>query len=188
MKLVPTSRKLLIFDLDETLFFATAVRLPQPESFRLGPYFVYKRPHVGEFLTFCAAHFDLAVWTASSEDYAVGAVAEVFGPETPLQFLWARSRCTYRTDQETRESYWVKDLRKIRKLGYHLERVLVIDDTARKHERNYGNLIQVRAFEGESHDDELALLWRYLETLVDVENVRTVEKRGWRNRALERGT
>lgn len=175
-------RKLLILDLDETLFFATEEPLSRPESFRVGPYHVYERPHLREFLSFCRTHFDVAVWTASSEDYAARAVAKIFGSETPLKFLWSRSRCTQRIDPETRESYWVKNLGKVRKLGYQLEHVLVVDDTAQKYERSYGNLIQVRAFEGESHDDELLALARYLETLVDAPNVRAVEKRGWRSR------
>ena len=36
--------------------------------------------------------------------------------------------------------YRVKDLKTIRRVGYELERVIVVDDTAKKHERNYGNL------------------------------------------------
>ena len=56
----------------------------------------------------------------------------------------------------------------IRKLGYDLEHVIVIDDTAQKYERSYGNLVQVREFEGEPADDELLVLSRYLEALVEV--------------------
>jgi len=58
----------------------------------------------------------------------------------------------------------------------------VVDDTARKHERNYGNLVTVRPFEGDPSDDELVHLGRYLETLAGVDNVRAIEKRGWRGR------
>jgi len=60
----------------------------------------------------------------------------------------------------------------------------VVDDSARKHERNYGNLVTVRPFEGDPADDELVHLERYLLALADVPNVRAIEKRGWRNRVV----
>jgi len=86
-----------------------------------------------------------------------------------------------RYDRDTREQYWVKDLKKIRRIGYALEQVIVVDDTAKKHERNYGNLVRVRPFEGQLDDDELLQLGKYLETLADLDDVRAVDKRGWRH-------
>ena len=74
----------------------------------------------------------------------------------------------------------MKDLKEVRKAGCRLEQVIVVDDTARKHERNYGNLVLVRGWEGDEQDDELLHLRAYLETLVDLENVRAIEKRRWR--------
>lgn len=87
-----------------------------------------------------------------------------------------------RYDPETRDRYFVKDLKKVRARGYALEHVLVVDDTPQKHQRNYGNLVAVRPFEGDPADDELVHLGPYLETLAGVDNVRTIEKRGWRRR------
>lgn len=43
----------------------------------------------------------------------------------------------------------MKDLRKVRRLGWALEHVLVVDDTPRKYERSYGNLVAVAPFEGD---------------------------------------
>jgi TFIIF-interacting CTD phosphatase-like protein len=178
----PSQRMLLILDLDETLLFATEKPLARAESFRVGPYYVYLRPHVARFLEFCFLHFEVAVWTASSADYAEPVVKELFGSLDRLAFVWSRHRCTLRSDYETRDYYWVKDLQKVRKKGYRLERVLVVDDTARKHERNYGNLVEIRPFEGAEDDEELLHLLAYLATLAEVENVRSVEKRRWRER------
>ena len=79
-----------------------------------------------------------------------------------------------------RQYYWVKDLRKVRRLGYDLRRVIFIDDTARKLERSYGNLVRVRPFKGDPDDDELLHLARYLDRLDREENIRAVEKRYWR--------
>lgn len=182
MDVVPI-RKLLILDLDETLMFATEQRLQIPEAFTFERYHVYPRPHVTLFLAACAARFKLAVWTASSEDYAAAMVAKLFEGVGPPEFVWARARCTMKIDPETHEMYRVKDLKKVRTQGYALEHVIVVDDTARKHERNYGNLVTVRPFEGDPTDDELVHLAQYLITLAEVPNVRAVEKRGWRRRA-----
>ena len=176
--------KLLILDLDETLLFATEERLEMPEAFIVGQYYVYLRPHLGEFLAACSTRFDIAIWTASSEDYAAAVVARLFAGGPVPKFVWARDRCTVRSDPDTREMYHVKDLKKVRAQGYALEHVIVVDDTARKHERNYGNLVTVRPFEGDQADDELVHLERYLLALADVPNVRAIEKRGWRNRAV----
>jgi RNA polymerase II subunit A small phosphatase-like protein len=140
-------RKLLVLDLDETLVYATDQRLSTPEAFRIGPYYVYLRPHVHPFLDACDFRFDVAVWTASSADYATAVATELFGALERLQFLWSRTRCTIRHDPDTRETYWIKDLKKIRRLGYRLGQVIVVDHTAKKHERNYGNLVRVRPFE-----------------------------------------
>ena len=107
---------------------------------------VYLRPHLRPFLEFCGDRFDLAVWTASSSDYAHAVVTQVFGSLERLRFVWSRTRCTIRYDHDAQSQYWVKDLKKIRRIGYALERVIVIDDTAKKHEPNYGTLVRVYPF------------------------------------------
>jgi len=179
-------RKLLVLDLDETLIYGTEQQLSTAEAFKAGPYFVYLRPHLRPFLDFCADRFDIAVWTASSADYAHAVVTQLFGSFDRLKFLWSRSRCTLRHDLDEQDTYWVKDLKKIRRIGYALEQVIVVDDTAKKHERNYGNLVRVQPFEGQPDDDELLHLAGYLETLAEVDDVRLVEKRGWRHKRTRR--
>lgn len=175
-------RKLLVLDLDETLIFATQRPLARPADFRVFQYHVYLRPQVEAFLAWCVSAFEVAVWTAATEDYAACVVARLFGSVEQVAFLWGRRRCTNCYDAETRDQYWVKDFRKVRKRGYRLEQVIVVDDTARKHERNYGNLVEVRRWEGDEDDDELLDLREYLGTLATVANVRAVEKRRWRAR------
>ena len=57
--------------------------------------------------------------------------------------FWGRERCTRRIDPEWREEYYVKDLKKIERQGYDLDRVLIVEDTPSKVGRNYGNAIYV---------------------------------------------
>jgi RNA polymerase II subunit A small phosphatase-like protein len=71
--------KLLILDLDETLVFATEEPLPgrRAADFRVGPYHVYKRPHLDTFLAACRSWFEMAVWTSASPLYAAQVVAAI---------------------------------------------------------------------------------------------------------------
>lgn len=177
--------KLLILDLDETLIFSSEQRLSAPEDFRAWDFFVYKRPGLEAFLEFVSEHFKLAVWTSSSADYADAVLRQIFADVERLQFVWTRERCTWRIHPELRTGYWIKDLKKVRRRGYCLNEVLMIDDTLSKLERNYGNHIEVSPFEGDPSDCELKRLQAYLARLKDVANVRSVEKRNWRAGLLQ---
>ncbi|WP_454880313.1 NIF family HAD-type phosphatase [Sphingobacterium detergens] len=46
---------------------------------------------------------------------------------------------------------------------------------------NYGNAIQIAEFTGNASDDELLLLASYLKKFKNVDNVRRIDKRYWRN-------
>jgi RNA polymerase II subunit A small phosphatase-like protein len=178
---VPEERKqLLVLDLDETLIYATERPLGRPPDFQVEPYHVYKRPHVDEFISRSADWFELAVWSTSSEDYADAITGELFPFHIRPVFVWARGRCTTTRNRDTDERYWIKDLKKLKRHGYPLERVVVVDDSAEKLQRNYGNLVRVRPYTGQSEDDELMPLLEFLKRLVIVPDVRKIEKRNWR--------
>jgi carboxy-terminal domain RNA polymerase II polypeptide A small phosphatase len=73
-------------------------------------------------------------------------------------------------------------LKKVKRMGYDLARVLVVDDTRHKVARNYGKAIYIAPFEGDPADEELPLLLKYLESLAGCHNFRAIEKRRWRSR------
>jgi RNA polymerase II subunit A small phosphatase-like protein len=175
------SRKLLVLDLDETLVHATEAALEHPADFNVGPYHVYKRPHLAAFLGEVLASFDVGVWTSSGESYAAQVIEQLFEPGV-LKFVWSSRRCTTARDWTTGEYTTIKNLAKLRKHGYGLEAIVAVDDTPSKYARSHGNLVTVREFVGDRLDDELALLARYLRTLLPSPNVRTIETRGWRYR------
>ncbi|QEH38192.1 NLI interacting factor-like phosphatase [Aquisphaera giovannonii] len=180
-------RPLLILDLDETLAFATTEARPDlgVPDFRVGEFAVHRRPYLGEFLRTVASWYDLAVWSSASAPYVAGLVGRLFADGPALRFIWSSERCTRRYHPETQEYYWVKDLKKVKRAGFALERVLMIDDTPAKLERNYGNHLRVLPFEGQAGDVELRNLIPYLGFLRDVEDLRAVEKRDWRLRLPE---
>ncbi|MGC4006389.1 MAG: HAD family hydrolase [Pirellulales bacterium] len=175
-------RPLLILDLDETLVFASEESQASGYDAMVGPYYVRKRPYVDSFLTSISEWYDLAVWTSSGAGYATGIVELLFPRPEELCFLWSRERCIQRFDQETREITWLKDLKKVVRQGYQLERTLILDDSPEKLARNYGNLVRVSPFEGDRQDDELTRVLPFLRTLASAADVRRVEKRGWRLR------
>lgn len=175
------TKKLLILDLDETLIHATEQRLDGEPDFKLDPYFVYRRPYLTEFLEFAFTHFEVAVWTSSSMPYAQSVVRAILPAGRSLKFLWARERCITRRSFELQSYYWVKDLKKVRRAwDFPLERIIMVDDSPEKLERQYGNLVRVEAFLGAVHDDELLKLPKFLSWLDEHEDVRGVEKRGWK--------
>jgi RNA polymerase II subunit A small phosphatase-like protein len=176
------SRILLILDIDETLLHSAERPLERTADVLVGPYHVYLRPNLSEFLTGCARCFRLAVWSSSGADYVSAVTGAAFPTGIALEFVWSRTRCVSRFDAERQETYYVKDLKKVKRLGFDLDRTLIVEDTAQKVERNYGNAIYVRPYVGEADDGELLQLGRYLESISDLPNVRQLEKRGWRYR------
>ncbi len=171
--------KLLVLDLDETLVHAGDGLPPREPDFWTGPYWVIKRPGLGSFLRDSFELFAVGVWTASSEDYAADVASHIFVDVGRLAFLWSRRRCTLRSDPERRETYWLKDLKKLKRRGYGLENIIVVDDDRRNLSRQYGNLICIDGYRGDAEDNKLPMLLKFLSGLAHVPDVRTVEKRGW---------
>jgi Dullard-like phosphatase family protein len=175
------ARILLILDLDETLIYATEKPLDRTPDFVFERFSVYKRPHVEVFLSEVSKTFDLSLWTSATTIYTQEILKKLTPCDVQFKFVWTRERCTKRRDLEKQEEEWLKDLRKIKRLGYELGRVLVVDDTAAKYSRSYGNLITVAPYFGSDEDSELVYLAKYLESLKEIANVRSVEKRNWKS-------
>jgi TFIIF-interacting CTD phosphatase-like protein len=173
---------LLVLDLDETLIHAADAPLENPPDFTTAGYFVYQRPHLREFLGYCFESFAVAVWTSASARYADANLTRILSEQERerLVFVYTARQCNLRFEAETQTYYPRKPLKKLKRFGWPKERILAIDDSPEKWELSYGNLIRVRPFEGDPDDDELQKLTGYLDMLKDGENVRTIEKRGWR--------
>jgi len=189
------ARKLLVVDLDETLVFVSEHPIGRAADFRAFQYHVYRRPHLDAFLRKVAEHFALAVWSSASDRYVDHVVANIWPEDIPLEFVWGRSRATLRrviTDEHfsgdpSNHLNYRKPLAKLKRIGWQLEHVIIVDDTPSKSAQNYGNAVYPREWDGREEDEELLLLARYLPTLATVPNVRRVEKRNWRAKAQELG-
>ena len=171
---------LLILDIDETLIYVAPARLERAPEFHVHGKPGYRRPHLDDFIRRAGSLFRLSVWSSATEDYLDEIIPRVFPSSVPLAFVWGRKRCTPRVDTRRGTVTYLKDLGQARRRGRDLRRVLVVDDSPEKLVRSYGNAIYVSPFEGALDDAELPALADYLKTLVNVDDVRRIEKRGWR--------
>lgn len=172
---------MLILDLDETLVFGSEEALMRPADLHAGPFHIYLRPYLAPFLTAVSQWFNLAVWTSAGDTYAAEIVSRAFPEAIKLHFVWSNERCGYKYHPETGGYHSLKDLRKVKRRGYRLERVLVLDDSPEKLQRHYGNHLRVRPFVGAEDDRELEDILSYLKLIRDVPNLRNLEKRNWRD-------
>ena len=175
-------RILLILDVDETLIHSQGKPIEgRTPDFMVGPYCVYRRPHLEHFLTACASLYDLAVWSSAGSDYLNAVIAEIMTPTVTPEFVWCRDHCTQRMNHETGDNIFIKDLKKVKRKGFDLRRMLIVEDTPQNVQRHYGNAIYVSSYSGNRNDEELLLLEEFLASIHSVANVRELEKRGWRH-------
>ncbi|MBC3881597.1 HAD family hydrolase [Undibacterium sp. LX40W] len=160
-----TSRRLIIFDLDETLVHATETKLSYEPNFVVEPYFIYLRPYVHELLKFTANRFDIAVWSSSSPQYVMEVTKQIFGETYPLKFAWSIEKCVQKVDAKTNSYVYVKDLRKVQSQGYIVENITIVDDSPEKIVRQPRSHLLVKPYQGECDDVGLIAVQEALETL-----------------------
>ncbi len=186
------SEILVILDIDETLVYATRNRLNIIHDFELGDYFVYKRPYFDKFIDYIDENFHFAIWSSATDKY-VDEMTKKLKLEEKVVFCWARSKATFKRPSTFDSDgnlnvdfmdhhFFVKRLKKVKKLGFGLNKILIIDDTPYKSQENYGNAIYVSEFKGDQKDKELIELMEYLNTFKQVDNVRVIEKRQWKKK------
>ena len=174
------SNKLIIFDLDETLIHASQNDSNQNYSFKIGKYFICERPHLQAFLIDISKHFSIGIWSSASDNY-VDEISQRIKPQgVDFTIVWGRSKCTMKRDIILDTWNFEKRLSKVKVKGFDIEQILIVDDSPAKSRANYGNAIYIGEFIGDLHDNELKFLYNYLLTFKTVENVREIEKRGWR--------
>ncbi|MDA9773882.1 HAD family hydrolase [Saprospiraceae bacterium] len=183
-------KALVVLDLDETLIFGTKTPLDRIGDFMVGEYSIYLRPDCHHFLQEISKYFMLGIWSSAGELYVQEISNYFIDKGFQFEFVWSREKATYRRrlmhevhsrDGDDAHQFYVKKLEKVKKHGFDLKRVLIIDDTPHKSSENYGNAIYPSIFEGDQKDGELTQLLDYLISIKDVENYRRVEKRNWRD-------
>ena len=187
-------RHLLVLDLDETLIHASELPLHRVADHIVYGYHVYRRPHLDAFLASCFEHYAVGIWSSASDEYVEAVAKLIVSEPDKLEFVWGRSKASFsRVRRDDGNSFfdpwnhrhYLKPLAKLKRFGWSLDQMLIVDDTPEKCARNYGNAIYPREYDGRDDDDELRLLARYLETLKDAPSLRRLEKRHWRAQIQE---
>ena len=108
--------------------------------------------------------YTLAIWSSASDDYVEAIVKHIIPPQFKLAFVWGGSRCVqkrnlyvddlgYYQEEHYADYYSQKPLKKVKRLGYSLDHILIVDDTPRKEQQNYGNAIYPNPYYGSVEDD-----------------------------------
>jgi carboxy-terminal domain RNA polymerase II polypeptide A small phosphatase len=184
--------KIIVFDMDETLIHATKTKLDIPEDFRYEDYYIYKRPFVHEFLSACAKLCQIAIWSSADDDYVSSIAQQLINDSIELNFIWGRSECWVKIakveDDETglkRKEYLnIKPLEKIRRRGYQMNNLLIIDDSLYKVKDNPNNYFIIEAFEGNQQDQELKYLLSYLEVIIQETNFSAIDHTNWKKKII----
>ena len=132
--------------------------------------------------------YSLAVWSAGADIYVDRVVKNIFTDKIPLEFVWARSKCNFaghplsKNKNVNDSSLYTKDLSVLKKYGYSMERILIVDDTPRVCIKNLANAIFPKPFYGDRTDDELRILAIYLNQLKDEVDVTKIDKDKWKSK------
>ena len=163
-------KRIVIFDLDETLIHATKERLSGKEDFCFQGYYIYKRPKVDDFLNECSKLCSIAIWSSAEDDYVKSVSQKLLSKNIYFDFIWGRSECwmkiVKKEDQETglnnKEYQFIKPLEKVRRKGYKMSNLLIVDDSTYKVKDNPKNYFIINPFLGNTDDEELETLLDFI--------------------------
>ncbi|GAB4827273.1 hypothetical protein Ancab_034162 [Ancistrocladus abbreviatus] len=162
----------LVLDLDETLVHSTLEHCEDANFtftvfFNLKEHTVYvkQRPHLQTFLEKVAEMFEIVVFTASQSIYAAQ-LLDVLDPGGKLI-----SGRAYRESCIFSDGTYTKDLTV---LGVDLAKVAIIDNSPQVFRLQVNNGIPIKSWFDDPSDNELISLIPFLETLVDVDDVRPI--------------
>lgn len=134
---------------------------------RIGYGFVEVRPHCKDMLKRLSQHFDVIIFTASTQAYA-DPIIDHIDPQGVVQHRLYRESCSFVKNQ-----IFVKDLRVF---GRKLSNIVLVDNAPYSYMMQLDNAIPIIPYYRGKEDDELVSLEQYLMKLKDVEDVRTVNR------------
>lgn len=188
--------ELVVLDLDETLIHANYNEPYGDADFFVDEYSVYKRNGLDKFLAGLFSRYKVGIYTLATKPYAEMVLDNILRPDQRVEFLFDRKRCVRSFNSMHGGSLpysglysggsspvtYSKSIKKVKKLGYDIDRVVVLDDSPEVWARSYGNLVQVAPFFGELQDDELAHALSFVDSLHQGNQpVRATEKRFWKS-------
>ncbi|XP_038995145.1 CTD small phosphatase-like protein 2 [Hibiscus syriacus] len=162
----------LVLDLDETLVHSTLEHCDDADftftvffNMKEQTVYVKKRPHLQTFLEKVAEMFEVIIFTASQSIYAEQ-LLDLLDPDQ--KFI---SRQVYRESCIFSDGSYTKDLTV---LGVDLAKVAIVDNSPQVFRLQVNNGIPIKSWFDDPSDCALISLLPFLETLVDVDDVRPI--------------
>ncbi|XP_022723967.1 uncharacterized protein LOC111280770 isoform X3 [Durio zibethinus] len=160
----------LVLDLDETLVHSTVEHCDDADftftvffNMKEHTLYVKQRPHLQTFLEKVAEMFEIVIFTASQSIYAEQ-LLDILDSDRKLI-----SRRVYRESCIFSDGSYTKDLTV---LGVDLAKVAIIDNSPQVFRLQVNNGIPIKSWFDDPSDCALISLLPFLETLVDVDDVR----------------
>jgi RNA polymerase II subunit A small phosphatase-like protein len=173
-------RILIVFDLDETLIHSTLNESDRPADFMFREHYVYVRPHLNTFFKKSNEHFDFAIWTNGGEAYTCDILKKIIPSFIGLRFVWPKSMFVNGVPQTLDTLRAPKNLRRLIVNGFEPSKVLIVDDNPDDSVIEFGNVIQLHPYRGQTDDCELLLLLKYLEKVLFLKDTRSIKHVSWR--------
>jgi NLI interacting factor-like phosphatase len=151
------------------------------------------------FLHYAFDKFEtVSIWTAASKDWANTVYNNILKPNIPVNknftFIWDGKKCTQKSNRNAimegdfyARSVTIKRLKKVwnQFKSMNKDNTLILDDTPNTYKENFGNVIPIATFIDNENDDYLLKLTTYSDSLIQLESIRTVEKRNWYIKKIE---
>lgn len=157
-------KPLVILDLDETLIYASEQQFKHLKSVRFQKIYINFRPFLFDFVSFLEAHFELAVWTSATENYAEFVVKHIF--DIKPHFLFTRKDCSLKSDTKYKKSQFYKNLNRFEMLQNNFEKIIFLDDKPELIISDKAEIIPILPFKGEKSDSLLLNLRKEFERYI----------------------
>ena len=175
-------KKTLILDLDETLAHSSFIPFKTNDAiikvkFDSSFYNVYVliRPGAIEFIKKVANLFEIILFTASIPQYALQ-VVDIIDVDKNIKYKLTREHCSFLN------GIYIKELKK---LNRDLNDLIILDNSPLAYSFDNDNGLPIKAWFDDKNDNELDKIYKILEFLSKVKNVRNYIKKFVKNNEID---
>ena len=175
-------KKTLILDLDETLAHSSFIPFKTNDAiikvkFDSTVYNVYVliRPGAIEFIKKVANLFEIILFTASIPQYALQ-VADIIDVDKNIKYKLTREHCSFLN------GIYIKELKK---LNRDLNDLIILDNSPLAYSFDNDNGLPIKAWFDDKNDNELDKIYKILEFLSKVKDVRNYIKKFVKNNEID---
>ena len=177
-----SNKKTLILDLDETLVHSSFIPFEKNDivlniEFESVMYNIYVlvRPNAEEFIKKVSKIFEVIIFTASIEKYALP-LLDILDKDKNIKYRLTREHCTFLN------GIYIKELKK---LNRNLKDLIIVDNSPLAYAFDNDNGLPIKAWYDDKSDDELNKIYPLLEYLSRAKDVRNFVKLFVKNNEID---